>query len=197
MRKEFDFKKVALFFSIPFLLVLFGTYERAGAAVFENAIFAGIFWSIILSAIFGRKKASEKDDQERVTTSVSVKSTSDNENNIQNAQVSFASEKMKSKTKGKIVVKNGLWECKVCHIKMLIAGDYCSKCREHKKKIAVRHGEDGISKINVQNKKTGPKGKIIVKNGLWECKVCHIKMLIAGDYCSKCREHKKKIAVRY
>jgi hypothetical protein len=37
--------------------------------------------------------------------------------------------------------------------------------------------------------------KILVTNGLWECKNCHTKMLIAGDYCSSCRKHKKEIAV--
>jgi hypothetical protein len=38
--------------------------------------------------------------------------------------------------------------------------------------------------------------RIFVENGLWECKNCHIKMLLAGDLCSKCRSYKKDIAIR-
>ena len=37
---------------------------------------------------------------------------------------------------------------------------------------------------------------ILVENGLWECINCHTKMLLAGDLCSKCRSHKKDVAVR-
>ena len=45
-------------------------------------------------------------------------------------------------------------------------------------------------------KETVPEGEILIENGLWECKDCHIKMVEDGDYCSKCRGHKQKVALR-
>ena len=53
VKKELDFSKIPFFFVIPFLLVLLGTYEKAGANALLNAIFAGVFFGIVLSAIFG------------------------------------------------------------------------------------------------------------------------------------------------
>ncbi len=53
---EYDFKKMSLYFFIPFLLVFIGTYERSGSWALPNAIFGGIFWLAIFSAIFGNKK---------------------------------------------------------------------------------------------------------------------------------------------
>ncbi|MCJ7481584.1 MAG: zinc-ribbon domain-containing protein [Thermodesulfovibrionales bacterium] len=55
-KKEYDFKKMSLYFFVPFLLVFVGTYERAGAWALPNAIFGGILWLAIFSAIFGNKK---------------------------------------------------------------------------------------------------------------------------------------------
>jgi len=69
-KKELDFSKIPFFFLIPFLFVLFGTYKQAGGMVLPNAIFAGIFFGIILSAIFGFKIKSV----DNVSASSSVKS---------------------------------------------------------------------------------------------------------------------------
>lgn len=35
-----------------------------------------------------------------------------------------------------------------------------------------------------------------IENGLWECKNCHVKMLLAEKFCSKCGAHKKWVAIR-
>ena len=55
-KKEYDLKKIAIYFFVPFLFVLFGTYKTAGAGAFPNAIFGGVLFLAILSAIFGNKK---------------------------------------------------------------------------------------------------------------------------------------------
>jgi len=177
-KKKLDFSKIPFFFLVPFLLVFLGTYEKSGGLILPNAIFAGVFFGIILSAIFGFKKKSA----DNVSTSSSVKSPNEMSSN---------------NSKGEIVVENGLWECKNCHIKMLLAGDYCSKCRRHKQDVAKRYDNSDYSQSDISLEKEEVINEIIyVENGLWECNICHIKMLLAGDFCSKCRRHKKDIAVR-
>jgi len=70
IKKELDFFKIPFFFIVPFLVVLLGTYKNAGANTLQNAIFAGVFFGIVLTAIFGFKIESV----DNVSTSSSVKS---------------------------------------------------------------------------------------------------------------------------
>jgi hypothetical protein len=48
--------RIFLFFFIPFMLILLGTYQRAGGMVLVNAISGGIIWCLILTPFFGYKK---------------------------------------------------------------------------------------------------------------------------------------------
>lgn len=73
------------------------------------------------------------------------KQYSENEYNSSYHQASAPIEN-KTVSKGKIVIESGMWECKDCHIKMVDEGDYCSKCRSHKQKVAIRGGKmEGLS----------------------------------------------------
>lgn len=121
---------------------------------------------------------------------------SETENNSDYSQSNIPIEE-KTVLEGEVFVENGLWECKNCHIKMLKEGDYCSKCRGHKQDVAKRYDNSDYSQSDISLEKGEVLNDIIyVENGLWECNICHIKILLAGNLCSKCRSHKKDIAVR-
>lgn len=71
----------------------------------------------------------------------------------------------------------------------------CPYCQEPILKSAVKckHCHSDVSPITHEP----PINEIIkIEGGLWECRKCHTKMLLAGDFCSNCRKHKKEIAVR-
>jgi ribosomal protein L37AE/L43A len=71
----------------------------------------------------------------------------------------------------------------------------CPFCKEPVLKSAIKckHCQSDIPAVEIEP----PLNEIIkIENGLWECRNCHTKMLLAGEYCSKCRSHKKDIAIR-
>jgi DnaJ-class molecular chaperone len=71
----------------------------------------------------------------------------------------------------------------------------CPFCKEPVLKSAVKckHCHSDIPAIVNEP----PLNDLIkIENGLWECGKCHTKMLLAGNYCSKCRGNKRDIAIR-
>lgn len=59
--------RIFLFFFIPFMLILLGTYQRAGGMVFVNAILGGVFWCLILTPFFGYKKSDDNSYKRSLT----------------------------------------------------------------------------------------------------------------------------------
>lgn len=71
----------------------------------------------------------------------------------------------------------------------------CPYCKEPVLKSAIKCKHCHADIPVVENEP--PLNDLIkIENGFWECKNCHTKMLVVGDYCSKCREKKRDIAIR-
>lgn len=71
----------------------------------------------------------------------------------------------------------------------------CPFCKEPilKSAIKCKHCQ---SDVPAEAEEVPMNETILTENGLWECKNCHTKMLLAGDYCTKCRGHKKEVAIK-